>query len=214
MRVFPRLRFGRLLRYRLWVTGVAIVYLLVALEIPLPVFAHKETGQSFPCQDHPCGCESAEQCWRGCCCFTVEERWEWARAHNVEPPAYAEKPKETEDAAGWNTVKLRDRALRASEAKSCCSAKPERISCCRAAAKRSEKSPPTEGHIRWTTALKAWQCRGSSTLWISVGSVLPASPRAAWVFDEVPPTWMRPFSIRADKIASILLDPPPRMSAI
>ncbi len=212
MRVLPRLRSWKLLRYRLCVTGVAIVYLLVALEIPLPVFAHKESGQSFPCQDHPCGCESAEQCWRGCCCFTVEERWEWARAHGVEPPAYAEKPKAPENAGGWNTVKLRDRARGASEAKRCCNAKTERASCCQTTAKNAGKPSSSEGRIRWTTALRAWQCRGASTLWISLGSVLPASPRAVWILEETPPIWMRPFSIRADKIASIPLDPPPRMS--
>lgn len=215
MRAFTRYRFWRTLRYRLSILGVCLAYLVVALEIPLPVFVHKSDGQPFPCQDHPCGCQTAEQCWSHCCCFTAEERWEWARAHHIEPPAYAEKPKEPENAGGWNTVKLRDRARGATEAKNCCSAKTAHASCCQATAKSPEKkSSPSEGRTRWTTALNAWRCQGQATLWVSLGSVLPIFPRAAWIPEGSPPTRIPLFSIRADKITSIPLDPPPRMSAI
>ncbi|HTU89291.1 MAG TPA: hypothetical protein VMF69_04265, partial [Gemmataceae bacterium] len=83
MRAFTRRRFWIALRYRLGVLGVCLAYLLAALEIPLPIFVHKISSQPFPCQDHPCGCQTAEQCWSHCCCFTPEERWAWAQAHNV-----------------------------------------------------------------------------------------------------------------------------------
>jgi hypothetical protein len=209
MRALPRLRSWRLLRYRLCVTGVGIVYLLVALEIPLPVFAHKETGQLFPCQDHPCGCQTAEQCWRGCCCFTAEERWAWARDHHIEPPAYAEKPASN----GWNTVKLRDRASQKCTSASCCSAQTQRTSCCQSSAGRSEQaSCSTQNRVRWATTLNAWRCRGYSTVWVSAGAVLPLLPVVAWNPDWTPPARLALFSRHADRVPVIPPDPPPRLS--
>lgn len=212
MRAFLRFRFWRGLRYRLGVLGVCCAYMLAALEIPLPVFVHKNIAQPFPCQDHPCGCRTAEQCWSHCCCFTPEERWAWASAHNVQPPAYAEKPA-APSSNGWNTVKLRDRAATAT--KSCCSAKTEHASCCQTAAKSPEKSSSSsDGRIRWTTAMNAWHCQGYSTLWVSIGSVLPVPPRTVWVADETPPAYIPLLSVRTDKSSSTPLDPPPRLSLV
>ncbi|HTQ39729.1 MAG TPA: hypothetical protein VMJ32_11930 [Pirellulales bacterium] len=39
--------------------------------------------------NHRCGCQSAEECWRNCCCMTLEERLIWARENHVIPPDYA-----------------------------------------------------------------------------------------------------------------------------
>jgi hypothetical protein len=46
-------------------------------------------AESFPCQTCGCGCRSAEQCWRQCCCFTNREKVAWARRHRVVVPAAA-----------------------------------------------------------------------------------------------------------------------------
>ncbi len=231
MRVFPRLRLWRGLRYRLCVMGVCLAYLLVALEIPLPVFVHKDSSQPFPCQDHACGCQSAEQCWRSCCCFTAEERWAWARAHDVQPPAYAEKPAERPAAQGWNTVKKRFHSLSggrqppescvsrgadaprsAGLAKSCCGAEAKHAACCQPAADQSAKSsPPKSDRFRWITTMAAWRCQGYSTLWVSAGAVLLVPPLAAWTPDWTPPARLRLPSVRADKIPAIPPDPPPRL---
>ena len=119
MRAFTHRRLWMGLRYRLGVLGVLLAYLLAALEIPLPVFIHKDKSLPFPCQNHPCGCQTAEQCWSQCCCFTPDKRWAWARANDVEPPAYAEKPLVQPAGQGWNSVKLRDRE-RTDTTKSCC----------------------------------------------------------------------------------------------
>src|SRR5947208_15226812 len=48
----------------------------------------KDLSQPFPCQDHRCGCLSAQQCWRSCCCFTNQQKLAWAHEHGVSPPAY------------------------------------------------------------------------------------------------------------------------------
>src|SRR5712692_2979129 len=97
-----RREFWRSLVWRLC-TGLAIVaYLVAAVGLPLPALGDKDhNSQPYPCQDHPCGCSSAEQCWQHCCCFSPEERWAWARTNHVEPPSYAERP----TAEGWCTTR-------------------------------------------------------------------------------------------------------------
>src|SRR5438105_14669671 len=95
----------RLVTRRMCACGALLCYLATAVGFPLPSLVQKDHSQPFPCQDHPCGCQSAEQCWRHCCCFTPEEKWAWAEAHGVVPPPYAERP----HGQGWNTPRLRDR---------------------------------------------------------------------------------------------------------
>src|ERR1700746_3683145 len=98
------------------VAGLALVaYLATSVGIPLPVAGGKERGQPYPCMDHPCGCATAEQCWRHCCCFTPEEKFAWAAAHGVTPPAYAERP-----SGSWHTARLRDREAGSSAAEAGC----------------------------------------------------------------------------------------------
>jgi hypothetical protein len=204
MCVFTRWRFWKALRYRLGVLGVCLVYLLAALEVPLPVFVHKIGGQPFPCQDHLCGCRTAEQCWAHCCCFTPEQRWAWAREHNVEPPAYAEKPAEKPADHGWNTAKLRDRDRGTTTAKNCC--------CC-----THETAAPTkqcsDTSRLWVTVMTAWHCQGYSTFWISAGAVLPVPP-LAMSLDYTPPSCVCLPTVHADKIPSTPPDPPPRLSLV
>jgi hypothetical protein len=234
MRVFTRPRFWRTLRYRLSVAGICLAYLLVALDIPLPASVHKDASEPFPCQNHPCGCQTAEQCWRHCCCFTAEERWAWARAHGVEPPAYAEKPSEGRAAtvrereccrsltvaahpspAGWNTAKLRDRATQNTEqaAKSCCRTSAKRSACCQTTSDHPAKQPPAKsGRVRWGTVLAAWQCQGGTTLWVSVGAVLPVFPPPEWHPDWPPPSHLALTNAIACSVPRTPLAPPPRLS--
>lgn len=68
-----------------WLGGV--VYLCVATGVPLPVATSLQHGL-FPCSGGHCGCATAEQCWRGCCCYTLEQRLAWAERNHVVPPDY------------------------------------------------------------------------------------------------------------------------------
>ena len=100
-----RLARARLHRTRLHRTGLPIrwrlcgwlstaLYLAVAsgISLPLPAPAaegvQKDKSQPYPCMNSPCGCRSAEQCWRHCCCHTLAQRLEWARENHVQPPDY------------------------------------------------------------------------------------------------------------------------------
>ncbi len=66
-----------------------LVYVVTAAGVPIPVGGIAHTGELYPCASHACGCPDAEHCWRSCCCFTLAERFDWAREHNVRPPEYA-----------------------------------------------------------------------------------------------------------------------------
>ena len=72
-----------------------VVFLGVcAMLLPLPVAmlqqepAEKDASEPFPCQNRPCGCRSAEQCWKKCCCFNNSQKLAWAKAHQVKVPDY------------------------------------------------------------------------------------------------------------------------------
>jgi hypothetical protein len=58
------------------------------LGIPLPGTVKKQSSEPFPCMNCPCGCKTAEKCWRDCCCHTLTEKLAWARDNGVTPPAY------------------------------------------------------------------------------------------------------------------------------
>src|SRR5262245_38087311 len=64
------------------------LYAVLALGIPLPLDAAPKSGEVYPCMYHRCGCHSAEQCWRDCCCMSMAEKLVWARKNNVTPPDY------------------------------------------------------------------------------------------------------------------------------
>lgn len=52
----------------------------------------KDSSQPFPCQNRPCGCKAATQCWTSCCCFSAAEKLAWAERNGVTPPIYARLP--------------------------------------------------------------------------------------------------------------------------
>lgn len=56
--------------------------------IPLPASKLKSTSEAFPCQNRPCGCNSAAQCWDKCCCHSDEEKIAWANENGVTPPLF------------------------------------------------------------------------------------------------------------------------------
>lgn len=77
---------------RLISLAVAVVFTLTILPIPLPFAApsrtQKDTSQPFPCQNRTCGCCSADQCWKKCCCFSNQQKVAWAKKNNVTLPQF------------------------------------------------------------------------------------------------------------------------------
>src|SRR5437588_12045766 len=56
------------LGHRISAALALVCYLATATGFPLPSFTTRQPGQTFPCQNHSCGCVTAEQCWTNCCC--------------------------------------------------------------------------------------------------------------------------------------------------
>jgi hypothetical protein len=193
------------------IAGLALFAYLVTSAgfLPLPALpSKKKSGTPFPCQDHPCGCSSAEECWRHCCCFSVEERWAWAAANQVEPPEYAEKPAN----AGWSTARLRDQA---ESPKSCEHAK--HAGCCETRALHSgrehqpsttEPAPPT----RPLCFLTAARCQGLSATCVAVGPVLPILPTHAARLDHSPSDRLSYPDTLPFILSLVPPDPPPRLA--
>jgi hypothetical protein len=189
--------------FRRFCAAIALfAYVTATIGFPLPARGGKDLSQPFPCQDHPCGCQNAEQCWRHCCCFTPEEKLAWAEAHSVVPPDYAEQPA----VAGWHTARQRDReADRTCGRCQCC----EGGSCCETPARRSAPKRGDPVHT-WVLGFAAARCHGSSTLWMSTGAVTPPAPSVTWSHTWPLAGWIPDFTSSASEVELDPVAPPPR----
>lgn len=188
MSVAGRKKRGRLRIGKLWAGLALLSYSLTGLGIPLPATNIKDHSIHFPCEDHACGCQSAEQCWQHCCCFSAEERWAWARSHHVEPPAYAERPHGEQTVHAHPTL------------------------CCHDHQSHPTKVAQAKPHpsVRWVLGLSALQCSGLTTSWISLGALAPPPPVIRWSPCLLPAGWVLPAELFPFTLAICPLDPPPR----
>ena len=192
---FRRKTFWRCLRRRCCAGLALVAYLIAAAGIPLPAaHARKETSQPFPCMNNLCGCETAEQCWRGCCCLTPEQRWAWAKANDVQPPEYAERPAAPDESE-------------APPPHSCCAAEDSPKDCCKPEGK--EAGPARPG-VRWILGAAALRCRGLTAQWVSAGAVLPPDPPVTWVPGPVAECRVPHFASQASPRSEAPPIPPPR----
>ena len=90
MRLFARLIFRRPVGRRCVCTLLLLAYVITAAGVPISVGSSpQKSGEIFPCMASSCGCRTADQCWRSCCCHSMPERLAWARKRGIEPPAFA-----------------------------------------------------------------------------------------------------------------------------
>lgn len=73
--------------FRLLAVLAAVGMGIAHVPIPMGRVIEKDRSQPFPCQDRPCGCRSASQCWQKCCCFTNAQKVAWAKTNQVTLPA-------------------------------------------------------------------------------------------------------------------------------
>jgi hypothetical protein len=229
MRSFRCHTLRRTFRLRLTTSLALFVYLTATVGFPLPAPTIRDHRQRYPCENHPCGCRSAEECWRHCCCFTPEQRWAWASANGVEPPAYAERP----GLEGLPTAQLRSKAeeetcqvcshkckdkenASATWPKARCACQREGASCCEAEpptpAKDSKRKPVAS--LRWAVGVTALQCRGVSTLWLSSSGVVPPPPVAVWRPYSIPLGWVLFPNSYLFPVSLPPPDPPPRQLSV
>ena len=83
-------------RRRLTACLLLVMSLLMVWPVSLPGTTsegplnslEKDTSAPFPCQTRACGCRSAKQCWKKCCCFTNTQKVAWAKANRVTLPTF------------------------------------------------------------------------------------------------------------------------------
>jgi hypothetical protein len=143
------------------------VFLLAGIPLPLPV--EKDVSRPFPCQHHQCGCATADQCWRSCCCYSHEEKVAWARAHGVHLPA------ELLVVSQPNSGKS-DSCCAASSEDECLAhvdpQKREDSACCH---HQREPAPPAEheSHRDGLIGIRALACQGGSAVWLLLATATP-----------------------------------------
>lgn len=161
--------------------GVCVVAHL-ALSTGFPIW--KPSGPSsalerFPCERHRCGCQSAAQCWRSCCCKTMSEKLAWAKQNSVQPPNFVEV------AAAQQSLELPSRSCCFDDDRESTGAGTE-SSCCRShsPAGRPARVLQTvdsqsieQDESTWVMGVEAQKCLGIALQWIASGAVLPAPPR-------------------------------------
>ncbi|MEW4527281.1 hypothetical protein [Maioricimonas sp. JC845] len=196
-------------------TGLLLLLSMCASLFPLPLPvrspAGKDQSRPFPCQDRPCGCMSAAQCWRKCCCFTDREKLAWARANDVTPPAFvvasAHKERTAKDTTCGKTCTACETPTGDSPTSrpACCDGQSGQRE---APGRPTEDATRDETHYVLTTAML--RCQGGSLIWNALPwAIVPV--RECAMFPHAPTGWERPGSVVSDMPAPEPPDPPPRL---
>lgn len=165
--------------------SVLLISALLAGSAGVPVVSRiaKDRSQPFPCQDNPCGCSSADECWHHCCCHTNRAKVAWAHEHGVTPPDFVVAAAETEKTADEKSAKEE------SSSHVCC----RHNGCAKCAAKTvasHDASGAADQHgkkqvLRFRLVLgdMARHCRSLPQFWGLVSIGLPVRIMPAWSFD-------------------------------
>lgn len=217
------IRFSPILRPCV-VAAMGVAYVAVVAGIPLPAGkTRQKTGGLFPCVTCSCGCDSAEHCWRNCCCHSLTERLAWAAKNGVRPPefALAEARAIGLDTAVWDGApKVVNVSVAAAAAKPRCCAKKAAVptpSCCssKSASGRTcctSKGMPSshsDDEDRDVVGWRALACHGQSLNWLAaVPTLITVELEIA---DQLPLfAWLGPpDSASAAGIADAPTPPPP-----
>lgn len=215
---------------------------ICATVVPLPVAPAPSSGKDlsapFPCQNRPCGCRSAAQCWNGCCCFSNAEKLVWAKANNVTPPQFVV------EAAAQETKMAQSTDAKpgcCSKSAGCCSSHkstesktsvgekatyqvvvendPPTTSICsnplqpkqRAASKTTNVETKSES-TNYVIGMFVQKCQGQGSFWnVLPWAVMPNlhSPSAI----PGPIAWESPVSASAPMVVAEPPEPPPRLMA-
>jgi hypothetical protein len=164
---------------RLFSISVVASLLIGSVGVPTVTRVAKDHSKPFPCQDSPCGCASADECWHHCCCHTNREKVAWAHEHSVTPPDFVVAAAEKEEQ---------------SVAHACCT----HHHCEKCEAQAGQHQDQTDEHqtaehqsaeksslkIRLVLVDFARHCRNLPQFWSVLSAALPVRLQTAWSFDE------------------------------
>jgi len=200
------------IRRRLISAMLALMYIITAAGVPLPAgnLAFK-SGGLFPCSNDACGCATAEQCWRSCCCHSFSERMAWAREHNVRPPEFAIAEARAaridlawmNESTGAGAKSLCCARELMADVPGCCHAKK---ACCCDHNEQQANESKSNRIIGW----KALNCHGHSGLWLAA---VPTLVSTNYVHTGAPALveWVGPvLSEHADRTCDLPALPPPK----
>ncbi len=179
---------------RIIAMSMVVCYVLGQGIIPIPVISAKTDDTPYPCQNHACGCSSAAQCWKACCCFTKEQKIAWAKENNVAIPYHilGENPAVKENMIAENSRSTEHQessthpagsghhgsCCSKKSASGCCSHATTQRSCCskkgqgQSVAKRSSRKDEAQ-----TVAIKdVLACQGLQMMWVMSPPTLPTRP--------------------------------------
>ena len=170
-------------------TLTSIILSVMPIRVSLPSPQEKDTSQPFPCQHRPCGCRSAEQCWKGCCCFTNSQKVAWAKSHRVQPPEYvvtaAEREKDECHSASSSCCSKKKPSTTASSSTLRGADATTGASCCSHKNDRARVNEVTERkRTSIVIGVFAQECQGHGWGWHSLPwSILPESPKPLTAVD-------------------------------
>ena len=140
------------LQRRIVTAGCLVSIVLLMTGIPVRPACRKDLSSPFPCMESHCGCMTAEQCWRNCCCHTLEEKLAWARHHGVTPPGYV-----------LEQIACYDSDAEESGSPSCCCSENQAVSkeCCQ---EQHQAATTTDVPVtwKWINTLQAMKCHGQN----------------------------------------------------
>lgn len=161
------------------------VVLFVCIRIlPIPLAPttglEKDRSAPFPCQNRPCGCRSADQCWKKCCCFSNAQKLAWAKANGVHPPEYvvaaAKKEQPSKNCGTAGCCQRPSKAIVACDKTQRATATKSVHSCGEKTPKHPDPRPnaPADNQSGVVIIALAEECQGQSSLWNSLPwSILP-----------------------------------------
>lgn len=180
----------------------------------------KDKSIPFPCQDRPCGCGTAEQCWRACCCFSHKEKIDWARKNGVTPPApetlLVDASSENAKATRHQTVNSRKQLSRSKSKSTHLPTAACGTSGCElktAQRNESESASPDERKIDSEIVILTLvqHCRGQGPYWYSLPPAVLA-PVVMTICSVPRSIWLHPTSVSAPDNSLEPAVPPPLMS--
>ena len=179
MRLFAHLVFRRPIGRRCVCALLLMAYAITAAGVPISIGSSpQKSGEMFPCMASSCGCRTADQCWRSCCCHSMAERLAWARKRGIEPPAFALAQAR---AAGLDLTLIATERDSCDDESKCCrsdslatAAGGKDRPCCSDQGVQAASSDDREDHI---VAWRALACRGQSMNWLAaVPNMIVARP--------------------------------------
>jgi len=188
------------------------------------MIAEKDRAIPFPCMNSLCGCASAEQCFRQCCCTTLAKRLAFARRHRLNAALVASLEARIGQAGGSMNREPRGSCCATERpAAACCESQGEPVTaatdapskCCDDTVKpdASNGSPvPTELEEkgRQVTLRAMLACKGIVASWLSVGGA-PLTARFELTSLLAPRAWIGLSDVTGEDPLFVPASRPPRV---